>query len=1227
MAMRQCFAFLCFSACLFSAAQAQFAFNMGGTGADAAYLIDVDTAGNIFIVGQYSEGIDFDPGPGTAMLVEEDLTKIFLASYTPEGALRFAFAFKGGEITPTSMVVDGLGNVYIAGLFGGRVDFDPGPEVFDLVNQGFQAELFVASYNTNGELRFAYDLESVVYWMSPSVEVDNDNNFYLSGNALGSVDVDFGPEEVIVSGSRELPAFISSYDVDGNFRFVMPLELGGGSIGWLDFDGTDRIFVAGSFGGSVDFDPGPEVGAVDKLGANFFIGAYSTTGEFQHVFGFSRGAAELTDIAFDSAGNSYVSGVLASEVNFSSGDEPFKLSGIADAFLVSYDPEGTIRFGFSFDEPENTLEERFTYNTAIYDVFIGSEGDVFATGAYEGLIDFDMGDGTAELINEGTADFFLLQLANDGTYTAVKPMSVDNGVNWMVGVAGEGADIQLTGGFAGMLSFDIAGSPLTLESASATSGDVFLISFRSDQFESPFIVSPGRGGNTGLVTISLEQSFPIRNPELFSSTSSNVELICGGSAISSQAVIVDADGSGLIATFNLAGQATHTCNISIQGENGDPLVLLNGFEIVEGVEPRVWADISGREAIRRDRPQTFSIQYGNQGNVDAFLTPLSILLPNTVTWELKAEIGDIPLPDGVSPIVNPDEVPLGIPVGEDSTLIPLLLPVVRAGSSGSIEIVLQSSEAEDFTFEAWAGPSLLSQEVLATAFKSDPSTEGIGACLNDGLSVLLDVGAFVGSALAPGCSAAIRFALADVAHETVINAPLEHGINVNLWTVPEAAISILSYAGVTASCALDLSTSSLAFIKFALRVAAVGTATVDVASAVNSCSPFFRASKNIQVVGSFDPNEKAGASGMGAGRYISGFEPLRYTIYFENLEAATAPAQEVFITDTLDAEVFDFDKFQFGPVGWGVSNKVNLPNSLTDYTQRVDLNDGSGLALDISASLDKSTGVVRWVFRTIDPETGELPEDPFAGFLPPNRTSPEGEGFVNFTVQPNPSLTTDTQIANLASIVFDINEPIITNTWVNTIDKSLPNSSVHTLADAQPDSSFMVSWSGEDQGAGISNYNVYVSQDGAPFEPWLVNTPDTAAIFTADENSIYAFYSLARDSTGNLEEVPSSPDTQTAVAVYSEHPDVVQYETQLMQNYPNPFRRETNIEYEIGEPSQVLLELYDLLGRRITTIVDAYQAAGQYKVTLDARQLSSSAYMYRLKVNGFEETRKLIVQH
>jgi hypothetical protein len=285
----------------------------------------------------------------------------------------------------------------------------------------------------------------------------------------------------------------------------------------------------------------------------------------------------------------------------------------------------------------------------------------------------------------------------------------------------------------------------------------------------------------------------------------------------------------------------------------------------------------------------------------------------------------------------------------------------------------------------------------------------------------------------------------------------------------------------------------------------------------------------IPIKNSVDPNDKTGSIGVAGPRYRQSQLPLNYTIFFENLPTATAAAQTVTITDQLDTASLDLDTFSLGAVQFGSYTLIPPPGQ-SDFVGALDLRPAIDLLVKIDARLDKATGIVTWKFTSLDPATQELTEDPIAGFLPPNTNSPAGEGKVRFSVQPKKALSNGATTCNKAKIVFDVNAPIETPLWCNSFDDQKPTSSVQALAPAVTTTNFVVHWSGNDAASGISDYTIYVSDNGGPFTTWLNLTTETQATYTGVAGHSYSFFSVARDLTENIESVKSAGEATTFVA-------------------------------------------------------------------------------------------------
>jgi len=84
-------------------------------------------------------------------------------------------------------------------------------------------------------------------------------------------------------------------------------------------------------------------------------------------------------------------------------------------------------------------------------------------------------------------------------------------------------------------------------------------------------------------------------------------------------------------------------------------------------------------------------------------------------------------------------------------------------------------------------------------------------------------------------------------------------------------------------------------------------------------------------------------------------------------------------------------------------------------------------------------------------------------------------------------------------------------------------------------------------------------------------------------------------------------------------------EFSLAQNYPNPFNPITTFRYSIPTESKVIINVYDMLGNEIETLINEEKSAGTYEITWYAENLPSGVYFYQLKAGSFTESKKMIL--
>ena len=138
-----------------------------------------------------------------------------------------------------------------------------------------------------------------------------------------------------------------------------------------------------------------------------------------------------------------------------------------------------------------------------------------------------------------------------------------------------------------------------------------------------------------------------------------------------------------------------------------------------------------------------------------------------------------------------------------------------------------------------------------------------------------------------------------------------------------------------------------------------------------------------------------------------------------------------------------------------------------------------------------------------------------------------------------------------------------------------------------------------------------------------VNANDTVFIDTSVKDSVdysYRIYALNRDTVSAFSNAVS---IDLITGIIKENTTPAQF--RLMQNYPNPFNPSTRIYYEIPKSGGVILDVYNILGQRVITLVNKFQKAGKYSINFNGSNLPSGIYFYKLSTGAYRSVKKLLL--
>jgi hypothetical protein len=442
---------------------------IGGSGFDSAKDIVLDSSNNIYVTGYFEGTVDFDSGVGIYNITSSGISDIYILKLDNDGNFVWAKSMGGSrDDIGIKLRLDEIGNVYILAEFWSTADFDPGAGMFNLTSNG-DGDIAIIKLDPSGNFVWAKGFGGSSDDYGNSFSIGETGNLYITGNFDHTVDFDPNTGISNLTSNGWYDMFISVLDQNGQFLWAVHV----GGIGIDDgidiaLGRNDDIYVTGSFGGTVDFDPGVEVAEITGVGLDdLYILKLDQHGIFEwaSVVGGS-GVDFANDIELDDNQNIYISGAFSGSVDF----DPFTGvtylggAGSSDVFVAKYDKNGQFILAKGMG---GTLED------TPYGLILDGKNNIILTGRFQGAADYDPNVGTENLTSNGENDIFIVKIEGDSPPTTVTSIarasttptsasSVDFTVTFsepVTGVDANGSDFELfTSGVSDASITNVSGS-------------------------------------------------------------------------------------------------------------------------------------------------------------------------------------------------------------------------------------------------------------------------------------------------------------------------------------------------------------------------------------------------------------------------------------------------------------------------------------------------------------------------------------------------------------------------------------------------------------------------------------------------------------------------------------------------------------------------------------------------------------------------------------------------
>ena len=430
----------------------------GGSSGAASHDVIVDSLGNVYTTGYFIGTADMNPGVGVFSMTATAHSDIYVQKLDAGGNFIWAISFKGTSYVFNRGIAidsDTSGCLLVTGEFSGTVDFDPGVGVMNKTSNG-EFDAFVVKLDADGNLLWVNTYGGTSSDVASTVFADNFGNYYLGGRYYNTADFDESSGVNNLTSNGLLDMFIVKLDHMGHF--IWAISQGGSEtdqISAICGDEFGNIYIAGDFSGTVDFDPGLAIYQlmVTDTWDDVFVQKLDSNGNFMWAKSFSGlGSDAGTSVTYHTSGFIYLTGCFTTTVDFDPGPGFYNLTsaGGNDIFITKLTVDiGDLVWAKKIGGSSQDIS--FALDT-------DQAGNVYFTGDFSGIVDFDPGVETFNLQSPSVVYFqdniYAEKLNANGEFVWAYSMgNTSYDESYSVDVD-DSSNLYITGFFNGVVDFN-----------------------------------------------------------------------------------------------------------------------------------------------------------------------------------------------------------------------------------------------------------------------------------------------------------------------------------------------------------------------------------------------------------------------------------------------------------------------------------------------------------------------------------------------------------------------------------------------------------------------------------------------------------------------------------------------------------------------------------------------------------------------------------------------------